>query len=744
MEQAGEAHCSAEEAFTDDYKMMMTLAQGHFSEVKLAFHVPTVSCVVVKILRNKKKYASFINSEVSIMKSLAHANIVQLFHVVETRETTYLVMEHASEGDLLHHILELGSLEESEAQRLFIQILHAVQYCHNNSIAHRDIKAGNILLDCKGNAKLADFGLSAKVMPEQKFRGFCGTLFYCAPELFGEEAYDGLATDVWSLGVLLFLMVTGHFPFRARSVERVKEHILAANFKVPPHVSMDIYNVIVKLLIINPGRRPTIGQIMRFPIVRSSEARSPPTSTQALPGTPSPSIVKAMTVMGYKSEEIVESLRDQKYNQVMATYLILQHQSPGGDCYHHQKKPVRAMRSGLDLNLADLHTFPVSLWRATEPAPPTFTLPSKTKEREEKNARQGGTRQSMPAALCCQPKRMHHPYLTHLFYSATDSFTSSSLESIEYFTHSDFGSFGCHLASVQPPLFLDTSSPRPHQSETPGDTDNNLSSCSPQEELWSSQEAPQYFTPTGSSPWDTLQEETMTQDEAITHELTMTEDEAMTHEGTMTQDEVITHDATLIQDEVITQDTTLSQEGTTLTQDEVITQQTTLTQQRTMTKEGKMTQNEAITHDASMIQEKTMNHDGTMVKNETISQEATIMQVEAIIQDATISPEATMTQVENLIQEEAITLDMAITQEVAITHGQPQDAGPASSRTRRRHSWKGVKKTIMNCFRNLCCCCLPPAERGRASSKNLAPKGRDHGVTPRTSAEEVKPQLHGL
>ncbi|XP_028711608.2 uncharacterized protein LOC114682012 [Peromyscus leucopus] len=425
------------------------------------------------------------------------------------------------------------------------------------------------------------------------------------------------------------------------------------------------------------------------------------------------------------------------------------------------------MRSGLDLNLADLHTFPVSLWRATEPAPPTFTLPSKTKEREEKNARQGGTRQSMPAALCCQPKRMRHPYLTHLFYSATDSFTSSSLESTEYFTHSEFWSFGCHLASVQPPLFLDTTSPRPHQSETPGDTDNNLSSCSPQEELWSSQEAPQYFTPTGSSPWDTLQEETMTQDEAITHELTMTEDEPMTHEGTMNQDEVITHDATLIQDEVITQDTTLSQEGTmsqdeaithdatltkdevitqqtTLTQDEVITQQTTLTQQRTMTKEGKMTQNEAITHDATMIQEKTMNHDGTMVKNETISQEATIMQVEAIIQDETISPEATMTQVENLIQEEAITLDVSMTQEVAITHGQPQDAGPASSRTRRRHSCNGVKKTIMNCFRNLCCCCLPPAERGQASRKNLAPKGRDHGVTPRTSPEEVKPQLHGL
>ncbi|XP_059113997.1 sperm motility kinase X-like [Peromyscus eremicus] len=704
MEQGREAHCSAEETFTTDYKMMMTLGQGLFSEVKLAFHVPTVSCVAVKILRNKKKYASFINSEISIMKSLTHANIIKLFHVVHTRETTYLVMEHASEGDLLHHILELGSLEEREARRLFIQILHAVQYCHDNSIAHRDIKAGNILLDCRGNAKLGDFGLSAKVIPEQKFSGFCGTLYYCAPELFGEEAYDGRATDIWSLGVLLFLMVAGYFPFRASSVAGVKQQILAANFKVPPHVSIDIFNVIVELLVINPGRRPTIGQIMRRPMVRNSEARSPPTSTQSLPGTPSPSIVKAMTVMGYKSEEIIESLRDQKYNQVMATYLILQHQLPGGDCYHHQEKPVRTMQPGLVLNLADLHTFPVSLGRATEPAPPTFTLPSKTKEKDEKKARQGGTSHSMPAALFCQPERMYPPYLSQLFCPETDSFTSSNLESIEYFTQSEIRSFSDHMTSVQPPLFLYTSSPTPHQRQTRGDTDN-MSSCSPQEELWSSQEASHYLTLTGSSSQDTLQEETITQYEAITHDAT-------------------------------------------LTQDEAITQETTLTQQGTMNQEGTMTQNEAITHDATLTQEMTMNHEGTMIQDEAISQkaimteEANIMIVEAIIREANIILEATMTQVETITQEEAMT--QAMTQEVIITHGQPQDAGPASSRTRRRYSWKRVKKTIVNCFRNLCCCCLPPAERGHASRNNLAPQGRDHGVTPRTSPQEVKPQLHGL
>ncbi|XP_059113070.1 sperm motility kinase X-like [Peromyscus eremicus] len=471
MEQGGEAHYFAEETFTTDYKMMMTLGQGQFSEVKLAFHIPTVSCVAVKILRNQKKYASLINSEINIMKSLAHPNIIKLFHVVQTRETTYLVMEHASEGDLLHHILELGSLEESEVQRLFTQIVHALKYCHDKFIIHRDIKANNILLDHRGNAKLCDFGLSTKVIPGQRLSGFCGTLNYCAPELFGKETYDGHTTDIWSLGVLLFFMVTGCLPFNDYSSVRVIQQILTADFRVPLHVSIDIRDVILKLLIINPYRRLTTGQIMRHPMVRNSEAHSPPTSTQSLPGTLSPSIVKAMTVMGYKSKEIVESLRDQKYNQVVDTYLILQHQSPKGDCYHHQEKPVRAMQPGLDLNLADLHTFPVSLGRATEPAPPTFTLPSKTKEKDEKKA-------------------------------------------------------------------------RPHQSDTTGDTDN-MSSCSPQEELWISQEASQYFTSTGSSPWDTLQEETMTQDEAITHEATLTQDEVITHEATKTQEKTMTHEGTM-------------------------------------------------------------------------------------------------------------------------------------------------------------------------------------------------------
>ncbi|XP_060239371.1 sperm motility kinase X-like [Meriones unguiculatus] len=336
LRQDMEACSSVEDPFNTDYRMMRTLGHGHFSEVKLAFHVPTVTCVAVKLLRNKKKYNSIFNSEISVMKSMNHPNIIKLFHVIETEEITYLVMEHASEGELLRRILERGSLPECEAERIFTQVVHAVNYCHNNQVVHRDIKATNILMDCRGNAKLIDFSLAVKVTPGQKLRGFCGTLPYCAPELFARGEYDAYPIDMWCLGILLFLMVAGHFPFQAKSVAGMRNEVTSGNFTIPKHVSIDIFNVILELLIINPGRRPTIKDIMRRPVIRASEARSPPTSTPSLPGTPSPSIVGTMRVIGYKPEVIIESLRDQKYDEVMATYLILQHQSPAGDCGHNQ------------------------------------------------------------------------------------------------------------------------------------------------------------------------------------------------------------------------------------------------------------------------------------------------------------------------------------------------------------------------------------------------------------------------
>ncbi|EGW14666.1 Sperm motility kinase X [Cricetulus griseus] len=592
MEQGREACYSCEESFMTDNKMVMTMGGRHFSEVKLAFHVPTVTCVAVKVLRmkkkkkKKKKKTSLVAKEVRIMKSLQLPNIIKLFQVVQSRDTTYLVMKHASQGDLLRHILELGSLQESEARRLVTQILLAMQYCHENHIVHRDIKVNSIRLDYRGNAKLCDFGLAAKMTPGQKLRDFCGTLLYCALELFVENAYDGCAADIWSLGVLL--MVVGCFPFRASSSEGVRRQILAANFTIPQHVSIDIFNVIVEMLMINPDRRPTIDQIMRRPMIRESNRRSPLVSTQKRPGTVSPDtvspdIVSTMRVMGYKSEEIIDSLRDQNYNQVMATYLIFQHLSPGGDCSHQQVKP---MQPGHVLKLADLQAFPVPLRRATEPAPLNFTLPSTPQEKEgKKNARRVGTRHSMPATLGRQLAKTYHSHLVHQNHHSALFHMGSSEEMSENFSDSKIGSSGCQMASVQPSLLMDTVSSRPHNRETTCDN-GNMSSCSNLEELWSSVKTAQSITPRGSYSADMFWVDIITQEENFSKEVNITQVEVMNEKDiitqkTMTQEESVTEEVTINQGEDITQEATITQEEdmaheATMTLDETRTKEVTM------------------------------------------------------------------------------------------------------------------------------------------------------------------------
>nr|XP_048305674.1 LOW QUALITY PROTEIN: sperm motility kinase X-like [Myodes glareolus] len=305
MEQGRDTFSCDEKTFTNVYQMMATLGRGAFAAVKLAFCTPTVTYVAGKILANMKEYSARNNNEVDIIKSLVHPHIIKFFQEVQTQEITYLIMEYASKGDLLHQIRKPGGLQECKAQRLFTQVLQAVKYCHDNSIVHRDIKANNILIDSTGNAKLCDFGLAVKVVPREKLKNFCGTLAYCTPEVFGVEPYDGYASDVWNLGVLLYFMVARHVPFQASSSAGLRQQTLAANFSIPHHVPIDIFSVIVELLMINPDRRPTISQILGRPMIRDSQEQASCNPTRSLPGTLSPSIAGTMTGMGYKPEGMI-------------------------------------------------------------------------------------------------------------------------------------------------------------------------------------------------------------------------------------------------------------------------------------------------------------------------------------------------------------------------------------------------------------------------------------------------------
>ncbi|XP_040611892.1 sperm motility kinase X-like [Mesocricetus auratus] len=321
-----------------------------------------------------------------------------------------MVMEHAAGGDLLSHIEEVGCLQEEETHCIFTQMACAVNYCHENSIAHRDIKPDNILLDSKGNVKLCDFGLAIRVTSGQRFKGFCGTLEYCAPEIFTDVEYDPQANDIWSMGVVLYTMVTGRFPFEAETYSQMKEKMLHPEYSIPPVLSHNIVNLIVQLFTVDPEQRPKICDIMQHQWLKGCEELSKPESSlETRPSNPTPSIVVTMWTMGYNAKDIRDSLREKKFNSIMATYLILKHQSPWRDNSSHQMKPVC---HNVAMTLVSPPTSRPPLKRTrSEPALHIFTFPAKCHLSDSaKLARKKGCRScSMPGVPCCQRKRALPP-----------------------------------------------------------------------------------------------------------------------------------------------------------------------------------------------------------------------------------------------------------------------------------------------------------------------------------------------
>ncbi|KAM7324907.1 hypothetical protein ACRRTK_015163 [Alexandromys fortis] len=221
-----------EDILDKDFKILKPLGVGSFGEVKLACHIPTKTQVAVKILSKKSNALGEMNSEVKILQTLEHSNIIHFFHVIDTQSTTYIIMEYVAGKDLHMFLSEVGCLKEQEARPIFQQVVSAVHFLHRRRIAHRDIKLENILIDGDGNVKLCDFGLAIHFAKGQMLKKVCGSLHYMAPEMLARKPYDGLAVDMWSLGVVLYAMVTGHYPYAEDTLDDFtvpEEGVLMAN-----------------------------------------------------------------------------------------------------------------------------------------------------------------------------------------------------------------------------------------------------------------------------------------------------------------------------------------------------------------------------------------------------------------------------------------------------------------------------------------------------------------------------------
>ncbi|XP_068456144.1 MAP/microtubule affinity-regulating kinase 3a isoform X18 [Clinocottus analis] len=310
-----------------NYRLLKTIGKGNFAKVKLARHILTGREVAIKIIDKTQLNPNSLQKlfrEVRIMKILNHPNIVKLFEVIETERTLYLVMEYASGGEVFDYLVAHGRMKEKEARAKFRQIVSAVQYCHQKHIVHRDLKAENLLLDADMNIKIADFGFSNEFTMGNKLDTFCGSPPYAAPELFQGKKYDGPEVDVWSLGVILYTLVSGSLPFDGQNLKELRERVLRGKYRIPFYMSTDCENLLKRFLVLNPTKRGTLEQIMKDRWINAGfeEDEMKPYTEPELDITDQKRI-DVMVGMGYNLEEIQESLAKMKYDEITATYLLL-------------------------------------------------------------------------------------------------------------------------------------------------------------------------------------------------------------------------------------------------------------------------------------------------------------------------------------------------------------------------------------------------------------------------------------
>lgn len=237
---------------------------------------PDQTDVAVKIVkkdtsteRGRKVITRTLN-ESRLMRQLKHKNICGILGQLETDTNIFLVMEYASNGDLLDRLNTKGPIEENEAKRIFLQVLQAVKYMHQKGIVHRDIKPENIFFGAKNQVLLGDFGFATHWSPLRSLEEYVGTLNYAAPEIVTHTPYTGPELDMWGLGTLLLAMLTARIPFDACSEELVAQKITKAKYKLPVGTSEDVQDLIRKLLHPNPLRRATSLDVLTHPWITTS------------------------------------------------------------------------------------------------------------------------------------------------------------------------------------------------------------------------------------------------------------------------------------------------------------------------------------------------------------------------------------------------------------------------------------------------------------------------------------------
>jgi 5'-AMP-activated protein kinase catalytic alpha subunit len=250
------------------YRLLKTLGEGAFSKVKLGQHIDTGKTFAIKVIELREVKAQNMETqlrrEIDVMSRMDHPSLIKLHEVMNSPRFIYLVLDLAAGGELFNKLAQDGALAEPVARSYFQQLIDALDYMHNLGAIHRDLKPENLLLDANGRLKIADFGLSVFSGGGQ-LKTRCGTPNYVAPEIFHADAYSGPPADLWSAGVILFVMLAAELPFDAPSITDLARQIMAVRVKYPPCIPAGAVDLIKKLLVADPDGRLTIPQIRDHP-----------------------------------------------------------------------------------------------------------------------------------------------------------------------------------------------------------------------------------------------------------------------------------------------------------------------------------------------------------------------------------------------------------------------------------------------------------------------------------------------
>ncbi|KFO33288.1 SNF-related serine/threonine-protein kinase [Fukomys damarensis] len=317
------------------YDLDKTLGRGHFAVVKLARHVFTGEKVAVKVIDKTKLdtlATGHLFQEVRCMKLVQHPNIVRLYEVIDTQTKLYLILELGDGGDMFDYIMKHEEgLSEDLAKKYFAQIVHAISYCHKLHVVHRDLKPENVVFfEKQGLVKLTDFGFSNKFQPGKKLTTSCGSLAYSAPEILLGDEYDAPAVDIWSLGVILFMLVCGQPPFQEANDSETLTMIMDCKYTVPTHVSKECKDLITRMLQRDPKRRASLEEIENHAWLQgvdpspATKYNIPLVSYKNLSEEEHNSIIQRMVLGDIADRDaIVEALETNRYNHITATYFLL-------------------------------------------------------------------------------------------------------------------------------------------------------------------------------------------------------------------------------------------------------------------------------------------------------------------------------------------------------------------------------------------------------------------------------------